>query len=62
MVFVEPTHIFIDEMIGNHNDCLAFELQNLPGVSTISVVTLFPLASEVSAKLSGIPLGKCPQG
>ncbi len=26
MVFVEPTHIFLDEMIGDHNDCLGFEL------------------------------------
>jgi hypothetical protein len=53
MVFVEPTHVFLDEMIGNHNDCLAFELQSLPGVSkvTISVVTLFSLASEFSTKL-----------
>jgi hypothetical protein len=40
-------------MIGNHNDCLAFKLQSLPGVSevTISVVTLPSLASEGSAKL-----------
>jgi hypothetical protein len=55
VVFVEPTHVFLDEMIGNHNDRLAFELQSLPGVSkvTVSVVTLFSLASEVSAKLFG---------
>ncbi len=26
VVFVEPSHIFLDEMIVNHNDCLAFEL------------------------------------
>jgi hypothetical protein len=53
MIFIEPTHVFFDEMICNHDDCLAFELQSLPGVSkvTISVVTLFPLASEVCAKL-----------
>jgi hypothetical protein len=63
MVFVEPTHIFLDEMIGDHNDRLAFELQSLPGVSkvAISVVSLFSLASEVSAKLFG-HLGKCPRG
>jgi hypothetical protein len=55
MIFVEPTHIFLDEMIGDCDDCLAFELQNLPGVNevTISAVTLFPLASEVCAKLFG---------
>jgi hypothetical protein len=61
MVFLEPTHVFLDEMIGNHDDCLAFELRSLPGVSkvTISVVTLFSLASEVSAKLFGhIVLGE----
>ncbi len=42
-------------MIGNHNDCLAFELQSLPGVSevTISVVALFTLTSEISVKLFG---------
>ena len=33
MVFVEPSHVFLDEMIGNQDDCLAFELQSLPGVS-----------------------------
>ncbi len=33
MVFVEPSHIFLDEMIGNQDDRLAFELQSLPGVS-----------------------------
>jgi hypothetical protein len=60
MVFVEPTRVFLDEMIGNHNACLAFELQSLLGVSkdTISVVTLFSLASEVSAKLFGQILWK----
>jgi hypothetical protein len=55
MVFVVPSHIFLDEMIGNHNDRLEFELQSLPGVSkvTIGVVTLFSLTSEISAKLFG---------
>jgi hypothetical protein len=55
MVFVEPSHGFLDEMIGNQDDCLAFELQSLPGVSkvTISVDTLFSLRSEISPKLSG---------
>ncbi len=53
MVFVEPSHVFLDEMIGNQDDRLAFELQSLPGVSkvTISVDTLFSLISEISAKL-----------
>ncbi len=53
MVFVEPSHIFLDEMIGNHNEHLEFELQSFPGVSegTISVVTLFSLTSKISAKL-----------
>jgi hypothetical protein len=53
MIFIEPTHIFLDETIWDHNDPLAFELQSLPGVSkvAISVVTLFFLASEVCAKL-----------
>jgi hypothetical protein len=53
VIFVEPTHNFLDEMIGNCKDCLVFELQSLPGVSkvTISVVTLLSLASEVCAKL-----------
>ncbi len=52
MIFVEPTQVFFDEMIGNHNDCLMFELRSFPGVSkvTISVVTLFSLASEICAK------------
>ena len=55
MIFVEPTHIILDEMIGNRNDHLAFELQSLPGVSKIAigVGTLLSLASEVCAKLFG---------
>ncbi len=55
MVFVEPSHVFLDEMIGNQDDCLAFELRSLPGVSkvTIGVDTLFFLTSEISAKLFG---------
>jgi hypothetical protein len=53
MVFVEPSHIFLDKMVSNQDDCLAFELRSLPGVSEISigVGTLFSLASEVHAKL-----------
>jgi hypothetical protein len=60
MLFVEPTHIFFDEMIGNCNDRLAFELQSLPRVSkvTISIVTLFSLASEIRAKLFRHILGE----
>ncbi len=55
MVFVEPSHIFLHEMVGNQDDCLAFELQSLPGVSeiTIGVGTLLSLASEVRTKLPG---------
>ena len=55
MVFIEPSHIFLDEMIGNQDDTLVFELQSLPGVSkvTISVGTLFTLTSEVGANLFG---------
>jgi hypothetical protein len=53
MVFVEPSHVFVDEMIGDQEDHLAFELRSLPGVSkvTISFGTLFTLTSEVGAKL-----------
>ncbi len=53
VVFVEPTLVFLDEMIDTHNDCLAFELGSLPGVSkvTISVGALLSLAIEVSTKL-----------
>ncbi len=53
MEFVEPSHVFIDEMVGNQDDRLAFELQSLSGVSKIAigVGTLLSLASEVRAKL-----------
>jgi hypothetical protein len=52
MIFVEPTHVFFDEIIGIQDDHLAFELRSPPGVSevTISVVALFSLTSEISAK------------
>ncbi len=55
MVFIESSHIFLDEMIGDQDDRLAFELQSLPGVSkvTISAGTLFSLTSEIGAKLFG---------
>jgi hypothetical protein len=55
MVFVEPSHVFFDEMIVNQDDCLAFELQSLHGVSkvTISVGTLFSLSSEIGKELFG---------
>ncbi len=26
MVFIEPSYIFLDEMVGDQDDCLAFEL------------------------------------
>jgi hypothetical protein len=47
-------------MIGNHNDPLAFQVRSLPGVSkvTISIVTLFSLASEIHAKLFRHVLGE----
>jgi hypothetical protein len=53
MVFIEPSHVFLDEMVGDQDDHLAFELQSLPGVSKIAfgVGTLLSLASEVGAKL-----------
>jgi hypothetical protein len=55
MVFIEPSHIFLDEMVCNQDDLLAFELQIFPGVSEIAigVGTLLSLASEVGAKLFG---------
>jgi hypothetical protein len=55
MVFVEPSHVFLDEMVGNQDDSLAFELWSLPGVSKIAigVGTLLSLAVEVCAKLFG---------
>jgi hypothetical protein len=55
MVFVEPSHVFLDEMIGNQDDCLVFELRSLPGVSkaAIGIGTLLSLASKVGAKLFG---------
>jgi hypothetical protein len=55
MIFVELTHVFFDEMTGNRNDCLAFDLRSLPGACkvTISIVSLFALASEICAKLFG---------
>ncbi len=64
MVFVEPSHVFLNEMVGNQGDSLAFELRSLPGVSKIAigVGTLPSLASEVHAKLSGISFGKMSAG
>ncbi len=55
MVFIEPSHVFLDEVIGDQDDCLAFELRSLPGVKevTISVGTLFSLTSEIGTKLFG---------
>ncbi len=55
MVFVEPSHIFPDEVVGNQDDSLVFELQRLPGVSKIAigVGTLLSIAGEVCAKLFG---------
>ncbi len=55
IVFVEPSHVFFDEMIGDQDDRLAFELQSFPGVSKIAVIVgkLISLTSEISAKLFG---------
>jgi hypothetical protein len=55
MVFVEPSHVCLDKMVGNQDDSLAFELQSLPGVSKIAICvgTLISLAGEVCAKLFG---------
>jgi hypothetical protein len=55
MVFAEPSHVFLDEMVSNQDDCLAFELQSLPGVSKIAigVGTLLSLADDIWAKLFG---------
>ncbi len=60
MIFVEPSHIFFDEMTGNCDEHLAFELGSLPRVSkvTICIVTLFSLASEIRAKLFRHVLGE----
>ncbi len=53
VVFVEPSHVFLDEMVGNQDDRLVFELRSLPGVSktAITVGTLLSLAGEVCTKL-----------
>jgi hypothetical protein len=55
MVFVEPSHVFLDEMVGNQDDSHAFELRSLPGVSKIAigVGTLLSLAVEVCANIFG---------
>ncbi len=60
MIFVEPTHVFFDKRIGDCNDCVAFELRSLPGVSkvTISVVAFISLASEIHTKLFRYVLGE----
>jgi hypothetical protein len=55
MVFVEPSHVFLDEMVWDQDDCLALELRSLPGVGeiTIGVGALFSLSSEVDTNLFG---------
>jgi hypothetical protein len=60
MVLIEPSHVFLDEMVCNQDDHLAFELRSFPGVSKISIgvgILLF-LASEVGTKLIGHILWK----
>ncbi len=53
-------NVFLDEIVGNQDDSLAFELQSLHGVSKIAigVGTLLSLAGEVCAKLFGHILWK----
>jgi hypothetical protein len=60
LVFVEPSHVFLDEMIVDQDDRLAFELRSLPGMSkvTIGVGTLLSFASEVGTMLFGHILWK----
>jgi hypothetical protein len=60
VVFIEASHIFLDEMIGDQDDRLVFELQSLPGASkvAIGIGTLLSIASEVGAKLFGHILWK----
>jgi hypothetical protein len=55
MVFIQPSHVFLDEMVCDQDDHLAFELRSFPGVSEIAigVGTLLSLASEVGTKLFG---------
>jgi hypothetical protein len=55
MVLIEPSYVFLDEMVCNQDDHLAFELQSFPGVSKIAigVGTLLSLASEIGTKLFG---------
>jgi hypothetical protein len=64
MVFIEPFHIFLDEMVGNQDDCLAFERQSLPGVSEIAigVGTLLPLQVKFAQNVLGISFGKMSTG
>jgi hypothetical protein len=52
MVFVESSHVFLDEMVGNQDDRLAFELRSLSKIA-IGVGTLLSLAGEVCAMLFG---------
>jgi hypothetical protein len=55
MVFVEPSHVFLDEMVSNQDDSLAFELRSLPGVSKIAIGVgrILSLAGEVCVKVFG---------
>jgi hypothetical protein len=56
-VFIELSHVsFLDEMVGNQDDHLAFELRSLPGVSKIAigVGTLFPLQVKLVHSFLGI--------
>ncbi len=64
MVFIEPSHVFFDEMVRDQDDCLVFELQSLPGVSKIAigVGTLLPLQVKLAQSFSGISFWKMSAG
>ncbi len=63
MVFVEPFHVFFDEMIGNQDDHLSFELQSLPGVGEVTIsVGSFPLQVTLAQSFLGISFGKKSAG
>ncbi len=64
MVFVEPFHVFLDEMVGDQDDRLAFVLQSLPGVSKIAigVGTLLPLQVKLVQSFLDISFGKMSAG
>ncbi len=64
MVFVEPSHVFLDEIIGDQDDCLAFELQAFLGWAKLQLVFVhsFPLQVKLAQSFSGKSFRKCPLG